>query len=233
MRHLTVGRTRFRVLDVVVLAAAALVVAQAPRSVTESAWVPDLDPLTRIAVAGLLAGYLLERTRAFAALGLLVGAVMGIEVITWVYANVAEGATLTDRINWLGARVGDWFDAVGGGGVSNDPLVFALAMAALAWLLGLVTAWLVFRDHAPWLAVVFNGLALLMNLSYASTSLVGYVGWFAFAACLLLAAHHIANRAELWRRAQLNVSWRVVANVLLGTGLASGAVLSIAWGLPG
>jgi Transglutaminase-like superfamily/TgpA N-terminal domain/Domain of unknown function (DUF4129) len=219
-------------MDVAVLAAAGLLVAQAPQSVTESAWVPNLAPLTRIAIGGLLAGYVLERTRVFAALGLLIGAIMGIEVVTAVYANVAEGATQTDRINWLGARVGGWFDAVAGGGVSNDPLVFALAMAGLAWLLGLLTAWLVFRDNAPWLVVVFNGIALLMNLSYASTALVGYVGWFAFAACLLLACQHLANRTELWRRAQLRVGWRVAANVLLGTAVAAGGLLSLAWTLP-
>src|SRR5207248_11205140 len=150
----------------------------------------------------------------------------------WVYAHVAPGESMTERVDWLASRVGGWLDAVGSGGVSNDPLVFTLAMAGLAWLLGMVTAWLVFRDNAPWLAVVFNGIALLMNLSYASTSLVGYVGWFAFAACLLLAAQHLANRTELWRRAQLRVSWRVVANVLLGTGVAVGGLLSIAWALP-
>src|SRR6202011_3199742 len=122
-----------------------------------------------------------------------------------------------DRADWLEGRVGVWIDAIASGGVSNDPLVFALAMAGLAWLLGLITAWLLFRDNMAWLAVIFNGVGLLMNLSYASTSLVGYVGWFAFATCLLLAAQQLANRTELWRRAQLAVRWRVVTNVLLGT----------------
>jgi hypothetical protein len=232
LKTLNFGRTRFRLLDVAVLGAAGLLVVQAPLSVTESAWVPNLEPLARLAVAGLLAGYLIERSRVLAPVGLLLGALLGFEVITWVYAQVAPGASTAERVNELGLRVGDWFDAVAGGGVSNDPLVFALAMAALAWLLGLVTAWLVFRDDAPWLAIVFNGLALLMNLSYASTALVGYVGWFAFAACLLLAAQHVANRTELWRRAQLNVSWRVVGHVLLGTAVAVGGLLSLAWALP-
>jgi hypothetical protein len=49
---------------------------------------------------------------------------------------------------------------------------------------------------------------------------------------LLLATHHLATRTELWRRAQLRVNWRVVANVLLGTALAVGGLLSIAWALP-
>jgi transglutaminase-like putative cysteine protease len=233
LRMPNLGRTRFRILDVVVLAAAGLLVVQAPLSVSESAWVPNLEPLARLAIGGLLAGYVIERTRILAPVGLLLGALLGFEVVTWVYAQVTTGASTAERVNALGVRVGDWFDTVAGGGVSNDPLVFALAMAALAWLLGMVTAWLVFRDNAPWLAIVFNGLALLMNLSYASTTLVGYVGSFAIASCLLLAAQHLANRTELWRRAQLNVSWRVVGNVLLGTAVAVGGLLSLAWALPG
>ena len=36
----------------------------------------------------------------------------------------------------------------------------------------------------------------------------------------------------MWRRAELKVSWRVVANVLLGTALAAGGLLSLAWALP-
>jgi len=226
------GHRRFRAIDAVVLAAASLLILQAPLSVVEAGWVANLEPLPRLALGGLLAGYLLERTRVPGALGLLVGAALGGEVITWLYAQVAPSGSLGERIDWLVGRVGGWFEAVSGGGVSNDPLVFALAMASLAWLLGLITAWLLFRDDAPWLAVVFNGLALLMNLSYASTSLVGFVGWFAFASCLLLAAQQLANRTELWRRAQLKVSWRVVANVLLGTALAAGGLLSLAWALP-
>src|SRR5205085_8130907 len=159
-------------------------------------------------------------------------ALLGFELIAWVYAQVAIVGTLAERVDWLAGRLGGWLDVVVGGGVSNDPLVFALAMAALAWLLGLITAWLLFRDDAAWLAILFNGLALLMNLSYAPTNLVGHVGWFAFGACLTLAAQHLSNRTELWRRAEMRVSWRVVANVLVGTALAAGGLLSLAWALP-
>jgi transglutaminase-like putative cysteine protease len=226
------GGRRFRVLDLAVLAAALLLIVQAPLSVAQAAWVPNLDPLPRIAAVALIVGYLLERTRAPAPVVLPLGAILGFEVITWVYSQVAAVGSLSERIDWLGGRVGDWISTVAGGGVSNDPLVFALAMAALAWVLGLLSAWLLFRDNVPWLVVLINGIALLMNLSYASTSLVGFVGWFAFAACLTLAAHQLASRVELWRRAQLGVNRRTMLNVALGTGLAAGGLLSLAWALP-
>ncbi|HEV7665473.1 MAG TPA: hypothetical protein VGQ62_18220, partial [Chloroflexota bacterium] len=196
---LRVGPTRFRLIDLAVLLALGLLLVQAPLSMVEANWVPNLDPLPRLVVAGLIVGYLLERSRLASPFALPLGALLGVEVIAWVYAQVAIVGSLAERVDWLGGRVGGWLDSILGGGVSNDPLVFALAMAALAWLLGLLSAWLVFRDNAPWLAIVFNGVALLMNLSYASASLVGFVGWFAFAACVVLAAQQLANRTELWR----------------------------------
>src|SRR5919199_2948023 len=225
-------RTRFRLMDLAVLLAAGLLVVQAPLSVVAAGWVPNLEPLPRLAVLGLLAGYLVERTRAPGPLGLPLGLALGIEAVAWTYADLAPAGPLTERVAWLSARVGGWVDTIAGGGVSNDPLVFALAMALLAWLLGQLTAWLVFRDASPWLAILFCGVGLLLNLSYASTSLVGYVTWFGFAACLLLASVQLANRAELWRRAQLGVDWRIGLNLLLGTAVAAGALLSIAWALP-
>jgi transglutaminase-like putative cysteine protease len=224
--------TRFRLMDILVLAAAAAVVVQAPLSVVEAGWVPHLENLPRLAVAGLLAGYLVERTRLPGAIGLPFAILLGVEAIILEFTRAAPDGSTAERVDWLGARFGTWLETVAGGGVSNDPVVFAMAMTALAWLLGLITAWLLFRDNAPWLAVLFNGFALLMNLSYAPSGLVGYVTSFAFFSCLLLAAQQLASRTELWRRAQLAVNWRIVANVALGTAIAAGALLSIAWALP-
>jgi transglutaminase-like putative cysteine protease len=224
--------TRFRAIDVLVLIAAAVLLVQAPLSVVDAGWVPNLEPLPKLAVAGLLIGYLIERTRLPGPLGLPLGILLGFEAVTYTFAAVHTARTLAERVDWLGGRVGGWVDTIASGGVSNDPLVFAVAMGGLAWLLGLVTAWLLFRDNAPWLAIVFNAVALLMNLSYAPQTLITYVTWYAFSACLLLTAQQLANRTELWRRAQLHVPWRIVANVLVGTALAVGGVLSVAWALP-
>src|SRR5919202_1399856 len=83
------GPTRFRVMDGAVLVAAAVLVAQAPLSVGEANWVPHLDPLPRLALGGLLIGYLVERSRLPASIGLLLGTLLGLELITWTFAQVA------------------------------------------------------------------------------------------------------------------------------------------------
>jgi transglutaminase-like putative cysteine protease len=224
--------TRFRRFDLVVLLAAGLLVLPAPLSIRDAAWVSGLEPVPTLAIGGLLVGYLVERTRLPAILGSLLATALGVEAVAWQYAPSVEGSTLGEQVANLLAHLGSWLDLVLTGGVSNDPLVFALAMGALAWIVGQVTAWLVFRDGAAWLALALNGVALFMNLSYAPAGLISYVTWFVFAGCFMLAVQQLARRQELWRRAQLAVQPRVVLNVLVGTGVAAGALLSIAWALP-
>jgi transglutaminase-like putative cysteine protease len=224
--------TRFRRFDVVVLLAAAFLVLPAPLSVRDAAWVPDLEHLPNLALLSLLVGYLVERARLPAVVGNLLAMLLGVEAVAWIYAGTLATGSLSERVAVLLGHLGGWLDLVLTGGVSNDPLVFALAMAGLAWLVGQVTAWLLFRDGAPWLALALNGVVLFINLSYAAGTLTSYVTWFLLAGCFMLAAHQLARRQELWRRAQLGVPPRVVLNVLLGTGLAAGGLLSIAWALP-
>ena len=141
--------------------------------------------------------------------------------------------SLSERVDWLGDRVGAWLDAVVGGGVSNDPLVFALAMGGLAWLLGLITAWLVFRDNAPWLAIVIQrpGAADEPVVCVADAGGLRQLVRVLLRACCWPRSN--------WRTApscggarSSTCSWRVVVNVLLGTALAVGGLLSVAWALP-
>lgn len=223
---------RLRPFDVVLLAAAAALVLPAPLSVRDAAWVDHLTDLPLLALGGLFYGYLLARTRLPGLLAQPLLTALGFEAVTYVYTRVAPGAELSERVAWLGGRVAIWLQTVLSGGVSNDALVFALAMGCLAWLLGVATAWLLFRDDSPWLAAIGNALALLVNLSYAPTSLTSYLTWFLFASCLVLAVHQLGQRRQLWLRAGLPVEPRVGAAVVLGTVVITGALLSVAWALP-
>ena len=76
-------------MDLAVLAAAWFVLVQAPRSLVDANWVPNLDPLPNLAFAGLLVGWLIDRSRLPGVIGLPLGVLLGFEAVTWVYAQVA------------------------------------------------------------------------------------------------------------------------------------------------
>ncbi len=223
---------RLRWSDLGLLAALAWVVLPAPLSVRDAGWVERLESLPWLALAGLGLGVLLARTRlpGLAAHPLALG--LGVETLAAVFSSARPTGSVGERVAWLGGRVSGWLEAVLGGGASNDLLVFALGMGTLAWVLGYVSAWLVFRTHAAWLAVTANAVALLVSLSYAPAALSGYLGWLLLGGLALLAADHLARRAEQWRAGSLAVERRVGAAVMLGSAAAALLVLALAWSLP-
>src|SRR5262249_48345618 len=104
-------------------------VAVAPISVRDAARGDHLDPLPKLAPAGLLAGYLLARTRLSGFLALALLTVLGVELVAYVYSGLAPAGSQADQVAFLEHRLTGWFVTVMTGGVSNDALVFALAMA--------------------------------------------------------------------------------------------------------
>jgi transglutaminase-like putative cysteine protease len=215
-----------------VLAALAGVVIWAPLSVRAAAWVDYLDPLPWLALGGLVVGFLLARVHMWAVLAHLVGVGLGLEAVVYVFAGVPRTGTLAERVDWLAGHVAQWGQVVWSGGASTDPLVFALVMAALAWLLGYTSAWMLFRGNAPWPALVSNALPLLMNLSYAPRTLAEYLAPFLFASLLLLAVHQLAQRHELWRLAQMPVEPQVASKTVFGSAILAATLLWAAWALP-
>ena len=88
-------------MDILVLAAAAAVVVQAPLSVVEAGWVPYLENLPRLALGGLLAGYLVERTRLPGLIGLPLAMLLGVEAIILEFTRVAPDGSTAERVEWL------------------------------------------------------------------------------------------------------------------------------------
>ncbi len=204
----------------------------APLSVREAAWTEHLESLPWLTLLGMLVAYLLVRARASWPLAHLLGLGLGAEVIAYTFSRIPTDGTLFERVQWLSDRVATWLQVVLGGGASSDLVMFAVGMAALGWLLGYTSAWLVFRDRSPWLALALNGMALLVNLSYAPPTLAGYVGWLLFGGFVLVAASHMADRVEVWRAARIVVEPRVAGVAVAGGVIAGTLVLAVAWTLP-
>ncbi len=226
------GHRRVAWFDAVVLLALAWMLLPAALSVREAAWADHLEPMPGLALAGALLGYVYARSRLPGFLAHPLALLVGGETIVLTYSSIARGSDLEGRAQWLVGRVVDWVNVVAGGGASTDLLMFALGMGALAWVLGYLSAWLVFRDRSPWLAAALCAIGLLVNLSYASPSLGGYVGWFVAGALVLVVAEQVGERLQGWRLARVPVERRLWVRILASAGIGVSLLVLIAQALP-
>ena len=218
--------------------ALALVLAGAPAaSVTAADWADNLTWLPVFASAGVLFALYLNQRRLSAPWAHTVGLAAGVLAVCLYFLTAAERGGWQERLAWLGRRIGDWLDVAVSGGASSDTLVFSLTMCLLAWFLGYSTGWFVFRERAPWWAILPCGSAILINLSYAPPELLPFLVVYLLAALLLLvdvtwqrkreresghdqAAGRGANRAVLVASAGL-----CVMLLMVSWSLPSGAIV--------
>jgi transglutaminase-like putative cysteine protease len=223
----------YRMAESPITIALALLLAGAPAaSVTAADWADYLTWLPVFATAGVLFALYLSRRRLSAPWAHTVGLAAGSLLVLLYFTTTAERGGFWERLAWLGTRIGAWLDVAVSGGASSDTLLFALTMSLLAWFLGYSTGWFVFRERAPWWAIVPNGAAVLINLSYAPPELLPFLVVYLLAALLLLVDMtrqrkrdrewaHAGPEAEESNRAVL------VASAALCVGL-----LVFAWVLP-
>lgn len=216
----------------IVLALLLVVVLAPAASLAAAAWVDHLESAVHFALAGLVIGLMTARTRLPAVLGHLLGGIIGAEFVTIYFAGLLPAPSWEGQVRDLGQRVGAWLDAAFSGGASSDTLMFALVMAALAYVLGYFSAWSVVRARTAWPAIVPNGAALLLNLSYASPSLMVYCYAFLAASLLLLVAVDRVRREELWRSARIPQPAGAYGALFFNSAAVAALVIALAWLLP-
>lgn len=201
-----------------------LLLACAPAvSVTAAEWAEHLEPLGFYAAAGVLFALLLSRLLRRALVAHLLALVCGSALVIAYFVAVAPRRGWQERLGWLWERVRAWWEVAVSGGASSDTLLFAITVALLAWFLGYASGWFVFRERAPWWAIVPNGCAILLNLSYAPPELLVYLLVFLLAAMLLL--------VDVTQR-RVQAGGEAARSVLLAAGLLSAGLLGVAWHLP-
>lgn len=207
-------------------------------SVERADWVEEMPRLTVAALVGLLSGWILGRTKAPAYLLHLAGVAIGLAVVvgmvmhTLRLANPLVDAGVGARWSQLWERVGIWFEQLGSGDVSTDPLPFVLLVVFAAWALAYIAAWAVVRWKNPWLALAPGGVALLTNISYlpGQPSLEFIV--FLFAGILLFARLHLLRTVESWGGERSDAPpWLSIEVLNLATWVGV-ALIFLAWVIP-
>jgi transglutaminase-like putative cysteine protease len=206
---------------------AMLMVWTVTRSIYQGNWAVGLEILSSVALVGLLAGAVIARVPQLTgwAAGLL-GALLG---AIWTIQRV--GSLLDARLGgWLDygtellIRVVVWSRVLASGERGEDIILFVVATALLSWSLGFATGWMLFRLRWTWPAIILNGIAILVNYTFALPKPNGLFFTFLASALLLLVQQTIAQKQRDWDAAQIEypdaMGWRfLLAATLFGLGV--------------
>jgi hypothetical protein len=121
-------------------------------SMSEAGYGEGLDSLVFVTIGAIVAGLFLAKSRLPWFLAQLFSLIYGISWIAFVISyQLPETFSARDRLLELGYRIGSWFQqAVLGGGLGTDPLMFVVVMSILFWLMAHLAIWFSFRAPFSW-----------------------------------------------------------------------------------
>lgn len=201
-------------------------------SLAGAAWVDNLSIVPWLALLAVLLGTVLAKLRVRGWIAHLFAAEIGLVLVGFYFAAGLEGKDWAERFWWLGQRIWIWLEAAFGGGISNDVMLFALLMALMSWFMGYASAWLVFRRHNVWFALVASGSALLVNLSYSPPSSLTFFLVFVLSSMLLLIRITLYLKERDWSRADADYNRSLAWSFLWRGGLLSAVIVALAWIMP-
>jgi transglutaminase-like putative cysteine protease len=201
-------------------------------SLADAAWADGLSITPWLALLAVLMGTTLAKLRVRGRIAHLFASEIGLVTIGFYFAASLPGQDWAERFWGLGYRVWVWLDAAFGGGISNDVMLFTLLMALMAWFLGYASAWLVFRRHNVWFALVACGSVLLVNLSYVPPNSLAYFLAFLLASMLLLMRVTLYKKESDWSRGDADYSHSLMWSFLWRGAILSVVIVAIAWAMP-
>jgi transglutaminase-like putative cysteine protease len=201
-------------------------------SVNQARWVDDMPSLYPIALLGLVMGAVLARLRWPEGFVHLLALPIGAAAMLAQILAVVPGPSPWSRFDALEQRMGDWFGAAFGGGISNDSLPFIVLVVALSWLAAYLSSWAVFRWQNVWLALIPGGAVLLMNISYQPGQFSFAFVFFLLGGTLLVTRLHLMERAKAWRQDNTPYPRFLSLSVLHAAFWLALLVVGMAWLLP-
>ncbi len=201
-------------------------------TVREANWV-ETPGLMLVVLLSSLTGLLLAKVRAPWPLLHVAGLSIGLLVATWQTTWLLQGQSLVDEMREVWDRTAAWYEVAGSGGINTDLLPSTLFLLSLAWLLGYVSSFFLFRNTNVWVCLILGGVSVLTTLSFLPDVFASRFFLFLLLAMLLLARVSVVQRQDEWRRSGLGpISNGGRRLAVLATVGISVVVLAIAAGVP-
>lgn len=205
-------------------------------SIQQAQWSEGLNILLPITIVGLLTGLALAKINSVPRIlldivGLLIGFVTVILSVTSVMRDPRLD-TVQDKVRDLLERTVSWVNVAVRQDMSDDLIVFVLSLAVVTWVLAYSSAYFVFKARQLWWALVPNGIALLINLSYSIVDLKWYIIVFMISALLLMIRFNLLVREERWQREGIPYSPWLSWSLLWAGSSAAGLLALSMWFVP-
>ncbi len=198
-------------------------------------WTDGLAILQGMVLVGALSGIVLAKSRVpnrmAHLLSMLGGFALGAYLTSSVLAQAAELSASAALVE-VEARLRVLFFIPFTEGLVADNHVFLLLLALLLWFVAYFCAWAIFRWQRVWWAVMVCGLALILNSSYTSANLTGFLIAFLVFALLLVVRASVAFYEQEWRIARVGYSPELISNALQAGLIISVATILLAWLAP-
>ncbi|HEY1016035.1 MAG TPA: transglutaminaseTgpA domain-containing protein [Herpetosiphonaceae bacterium] len=169
-------------------------------------WTDGMEQMRSAAFAGAIVGAIVANWRSLS--GWLAHLLMLILGFGWsmVLFNPLLDQRLDstlDKLTDLLIRAVVMIRAFKSGGSTEDFILFVLGVSLAAWFFAYLTMWLLFRSGWPWAAVLLNGAALMVNLTFASTKPRTSFWLFLVFGLLLIVFENFRARQRRWQIAAL------------------------------
>jgi|GEM_PF-468445 transglutaminase-like putative cysteine protease len=128
------------------------------------------------------------------------GLLIGLVVTTYQAATLLEDQSALAGMTTVWDRARVWYDVAVTGGISRDLLPSSLFLLTLAWLIGYVSAWFLFKWSNVWIGLLLGGIAILTTLSFLPERFDSRFFMFIFLAMLLVARVSLVQRESLWTK---------------------------------
>ncbi len=195
-------------------------------SIEGANWVEGSYIITRVGLAGFVAGLALAKIRFIPALlshafVVSVGMVF-VGIMVMPYADPAYKNDWSRQLGSTILRTVRWGENAILGNARDDTLVYLTMLCFGVWVLGYLTTWLLFRGHRVWWSVSLMGIFLMVNLAFNPPNALASFVFFIIFALILVIRFSAFMDEQRWRSLRLYFQpglWR--------GGLVVGAVLTL------
>ncbi len=203
-------------------------------AVANTGWAEGLSVIPPASLGAFLIGFMIAKSLLPGWLGHLFSLIIG---FGWSFRLVTTlfpyYYTWKDRWAWLWWRAYQWGYKLFTGGISYDNLIFVFQMTFIAWIVGYLTIWFVFRSHKEWHTIIPGGVLLLVNLYYAPQDVTIYFLAYLILALLFVIRFNLFTQQQTWRRERVHFNADEVNFDFLRSGaLFTLAIVALAWITP-